>query len=253
MEIVYQRCAGLDIRKKNVTACLLIADEDGQVRKEIRAYSPKTPDILEMRDWLKGAGCRHVAMETKSDHWEPIYYLLEEDFELLVVDAHYFKTVPGRPADAKDAEWIAHLVQHGVLKANYIPPSRQRELVELTSYIADLEKVRRREFDRLEKTLWDTNIKVGDMPKDISDKSFWAVLQALANGETDPRRLANLVQGGGRVSQDELERALTGKVTAQHRFMLSEYLKRIEYLDAAIERMTEQMAKHFLSPDPAAE
>ncbi len=253
MEIVYQRCAGLDIRKKSVTACLLIADEDGQVRKEIRTYTPKTPDILKMRDWLKGAGCRHLAMETKDINWEPIYYLLEEDFELLVVNAHYFKTVPGRPADAKDAEWIAYLVQHGVLNATSIPSSSQRELQELTDYCTDLEKVRRREFDRLDRTLWNTNIKLGDALKNMSDKSFWAVLRALANGETDPRRLASLAQGEGRVSQDEIEKALTGKVTTHHRFMLSEHIKQIENLNGAIERVTQQIADHFLSPDPTAE
>ena len=244
MEILYQRCAGLDIRKKSVTACLLIADEDGQVRKEIRTYSPKTPDILGMRDWLKEAGCRHLAMETKDLNWEPIYYLLEEDFELLVVNAHYFKTVPGRPADAKDAEWVAYLVQYGVLEATSIPSSSQRELRELTDYCADLEKVRRHEFDRLDKTLWNTNIKLGDL-KNMSDKSTWTVLQALANGETDPRRLASLVQGEGQVSQDEMERALTGKVTAHHRFMLSELLKQIDDLDAAIGRTSQQIANRL--------
>ncbi|GHO55698.1 hypothetical protein KSB_41730 [Ktedonobacter robiniae] len=149
MELLYERCAGLDVHKKNVKVCLILPGKPGRPDKEIRTYATKTADLLEMRDWLKEQGCTHLAMESTGVYWKPIYNLLEGDFEILVVNAHHLKTVPGRKTDVKDSEWIADLLQHGLLKASFIPSVPQRELRELTRYRTRLVEERAREVNRL--------------------------------------------------------------------------------------------------------
>lgn len=221
MEILYERCAGLDVHKKNVKACLKIPGSDGRPSKEVRTYATKTHTILEMRDWLKEQGCTHIALESTGVYWKPIYNLLEEDCEILVVNAHHLKTVPGRKTDVKDSEWIADLLQHGLLRASFIPSAPQRELRELTRYRTRLVEERAREVNRLQKTLEDTNLKLGDVVSDIMGKAARLILSAIATGESDPGRLASLALGRVRASQEELEGALTGNVTFHHRFMRS--------------------------------
>ena len=156
MEILYERCAGLDVHKKNVKVCLKTKDADGRPSKEVRTYATKTQNILQMRDWLKEQGCTHIALESTGVYWKPIYNLLEDDFEILVVNAHHLKAVPGRKTDVKDAEWIADLLQHGLLRASFIPSVPQRELRELTRYRTRLVEERAREINRLQKTLEDS-------------------------------------------------------------------------------------------------
>jgi transposase len=186
-------------------------------------------------------------------YWKPIYNLLEDDFEILVVNAHHLKTVPGRKTDVKDSEWIADLLQHGLLRASFIPSAPQRELRELTRYRTRLVEERAREVNRLQKTLEDTNLKLGDVVSDIMGKAARLILSAVVDGETDPSRLAALALGRVRASQEELERALTGNVTTHHRFMLGEHLKQIDTLDAAIGRVSEEIARRFTLPDPPPE
>ena len=206
-----------------------------------------------MRDWLKEKGCTHLAMESTGVYWKPIYNLLEGDFEILVVNAHHLKTVPGRKTDVKDSEWIADLLQHGLLKASFIPSTPQRELRELTRYRTQLVEERAREINRLQKTLEDTNLKLGDVVSDVMGKASQLILYAIVDGETDPTRLAAFAVGRVRASQQELERALTGKVTAHHRFMLGEHLKQIETLHAAIGRVSQEIARRFTPPDDPGE
>jgi transposase len=250
MEILYQRCAGLDVHKKNVKTCLKTPGSDGRPSKEVRTYATKTQNILQMRDWLKEQGCTHIALEATGVYWKPIYNLLQDDFEILVVNAHHLKTVPGRKTDVKDAEWIADLLQHGLLRASFIPSAPQRELRELTRYRTRLVEERAREINRLQKTLEDTNLKLGDVVSDLMGKAARLILSAVARGETDPGRLASLAAGRVRASQEELEGALTGNVTAHHRFMLGEHLKQIETLEAAIGRVSEEIARRFALADP---
>lgn len=250
MEIVYQCCTGLDIHKKDVKACLITTGQDGEVHKEIRTYPTKTQDLLQMRDWLKDAGCSHIAMESTGVYWKPVYNMLEGHFELLVVNPQYVKALTGHKTDVKDAEWIADLFRLGMLKASFIPSTDQRELRELTRYRTRLVEERAREVNRLQKTLEDTNIKLGDVVSDVMGKAARMILHALANGETDSSRLASFAVGRVRASQEQLERALTGKVSAHHRFMLGEQLKQIENLDAAIKRVSEHIADRFAAPDP---
>jgi transposase len=249
MELLYERCAGLDVHKKTVKVCLRITGRAGRAGQELRTYATTTEELLAMRDWLKEQGCTHLAMESTGVYWKPIYNLLEEDFEILVVNAHPLKTVPGRKTDVKDAEWIADLLQHGLLQASFIPSAAQRELRDLTRYRARLVEERAREINRLQKTLEDTNLKLGDVVSDVMGKASQLILHAVVGGETDPVRLASLALGRVRASQQELERALRGKVTAHHRFMLGEHLKQIETLDAAIARVSQEISHRFTPPD----
>lgn len=250
MEILYERCAGLDVHKKNVKACFACPGEGGKRKKETRTYLTMTQDVLEMRDWLKEQGCTHIAMEATGVYWKCIYNLLEEDFEILVVNAHHIKTVPGRKTDVKDAEWIADLLSHGLLTASFIPSAPQRELRDLTRYRAKLVEERAREINRLQKTLEDTNLKLGDVVSDVMGKASQMILHAVVEGETDPMRLADFAAGRVRASRETLERALTGKVTAHHRFLLGEHLTQIEHLDEAIGRISDEIACRLTPPEP---
>jgi transposase len=237
MEILYERCAGLDVHKKNVKACFTAPGADGKRQKETRTYLTMTQDVLQMRDWLKEQGCTHIAMEATGVYWKPIYNVLESDFEILVVNAHHIKTVPGRKTDVKDAEWIADLLAHGLLSASFIPSAPQRDLRDLTRYRTKLVEERAREVNRLQKTLEDTNLKLGDVISDVMGKAGQMILHAVVEGETDAVRLASLAVGRVRASQEVLERALTGKVTTHHRFLLGEHLTQIAHLDEAIRRV----------------
>jgi transposase len=250
MEILHERCAGLDVHKKNVKACLSAPGKDGQRSKETRTYLTMTGNLLEMRDWLKEQGCTHIALEATGVYWKPIYNLLEGDFEILVVNAHHIKTVPGRKTDVKDAEWIADLLAHGLLSASFIPSAPQHELRELTRYRTSLVEERAREVNRLQKTLEDTNLKLGDVVSDVMGKAAQLILQAVVAGETDAGQLASLAAGRVHASQQLLERALTGNVTVHHRFMLDQHLQLIKNLDEAIRRVSEEIARRFTPPDP---
>lgn len=185
-------------------------------------------------------------------YWKPIYNLLEGHFKLLVVNAQHIKAVPGRKTDVRDAEWIADLLQHGLLKGSFIPPAPQRELRELTRYRVSLVQERARAVNRLQKTLEDTNIKLGDVATDILGKSARAMLEARLSGQTDPAVLADLARGRLKAKRAQLEEALVGTVKPHHRFMLSEQLVLIETLDEAIERVSREIEQRLdPPPDPS--
>ncbi|HEX4714653.1 MAG TPA: IS110 family transposase [Ktedonobacteraceae bacterium] len=251
MELIYQRCCGIDIHKKMIVACLITETESGQRHKETRTFRTVSSELLHLLDWLKAAECTHVAMESTGVYWKPIYNILEGHFELLVVNAQHIKAVPGRKTDVKDAEWIADLLQHGLLKGSYIPPAPQRELRELTRYRVSLIQERARAVNRLQKTLEDTNLKLGDVATDIMGKSARAMLEALLAGQTDPSQLADLERGRLKAKRVQLEEALVGTVKPHHRFMLSEQLVLIDTLDEAIERVSQEIAQR-LDPPPGS-
>src|SRR5215468_204273 len=186
MEILYTNCAGLDVHKRTVKVCLLTQTSDGRPHKEYRTYLTTTEELLKLSDWLKEQGCTHIAFEATGVYWKPVFNLLEGCFELLVVNAQHIKTVPGRKTDVKDAEWIADLLQHGLLRASFIPAAPQRELRDLTRYRTRLVEERAREINRLQKTLEDTNLKLGDVVSDVMGKAARMILSALVEGETDP-------------------------------------------------------------------
>jgi len=250
MEAIYARCAGFDVHKKTVRVCLLIRQEHGKPHKEFRTYGTTTQELLDLLEWLLSQGCTHVALEGTGVYWKPIYNLFEGQIEVLVVNAQHIKAVPGRKTDTKDAEWIADLLQHGLLKASFIPSAPQRELRELTRYRVRLSEERAREVNRVQKTLEGTNLKLGDVVSDIMGKASRMILWAIVEGESDPARLASLAVGRVRASQEQLEEALTGTVTEHHQFLLREHLTQIEHLEAAVERITAEIARRFSLPDP---
>jgi transposase len=251
MEIVYERCCGLDIHKKTVVACLITPNANGQRHKELRTFRTLTAGLLALHDWLAGAGCTHVAMESTGVYWRPIFNLFEGAFNLLLVNAAHIKAVPGRKTDVRDAEWIADLLQHGLLTASFIPPADQRELRELTRHRASLVEDRTRVVNRLQKVLEDTNIKLGDVATDILGKSARAMLEALLGGQTDPKVLAELARGRLRAKRRELEQALVGVFKPHHRFLLTELLAQIDGLEEAISRVSQEIATHMHALSPA--
>ncbi len=253
MEILYTNCAGLDIHKKIVRVCLLTQTSDGQSHKEFRTYFTITEELLKLSDWLKEQECTHVAFEATGVYWKPVFNLFEGNFELLVVNAQHIKAVPGRKTDTKDAEWIADLLQPGLLKASFIPSRSQRELRDLTRYRVKLTQEKAREVNRVQKTLEDTNLKLGDVVSDSMGKASRMILHAIAEGETDPSRLAALAVGRVHATQAQLEAALTGTVTDHHRFLLCEHLTQICHLEQAIERVTAEITRRLTPPPPTEE
>lgn len=247
MEVVYERCCGLDVHKKVVVACLIISDPQvaGQPHKEIRTFSTMVKDLLEMGDWLLGQGCTHVAMESTASYWKPVYNLLEDQFKLLVVNAAHIKAVPGHKTDVKDSEWLADLLRHGLLKASFIPAAPQRELRELTRYRTSLVEERSRIVNRLQKVLEDTNLKLGSVVSNIMGMSARAMLAKLLEGESNPEILADLAQGRLRTKRAALVLALQGQLKPHHRFMLSEQLSHIDYLEEAIERLGQEIEERL--------
>jgi transposase len=247
MNVLYERCCGLDIHKKSVVACLITP-----THKQIRTFGTMTPDILKMADWLHSEECTHVAMESTGVFWKPIYNLLEAEgeFALLVVNAQHIKAVPGRKTDVKDSEWIADLLRHGLLRASFIPDREQRDLRELTRYRTTLVRERADTINRLHKVLEDANIKLAGVATDITGVSARSMLEALLSGQSDPAVLADLAKGRLREKSDALLAALAGRVRSVHRFMIAEHLGHIDHLDASIERVSveiEEKSRPFVS------
>ena len=245
MQVVYERCAGLDVHKRTVVVCAITSDAQSQRCRERRTFSTMTPDLLRMRDWLKELGISHVAMESTGSFWKPIFNILEGHLEVLVVNAQHLKAVPGRKTDLKDAEWIADLLQHGLLRPSFVPPVAQLEVRELTRYRISLVEERSRTINRLQKTLEDTNIKLASVASDVMGKSARDMLTALLAGEVDPSILAELARGRMRSKRDLLSQALQGQLKPHNRFLLSEQLADIDALDEAIERMSTQIAERL--------
>src|SRR5215208_8447001 len=194
MERVLERCCALDVHKRQVTACAHVPDRQGK-RSELGAeFGTVTGELLALRDWLKGLGVSHVAMEATGVYWKPVYYLLEDDFELWLVNAQHVKNVPGRKTDVQDAQWLCQLLEHGLVRASFVPPKPIRELRDLTRYRKSLVWERSREANRLQKLLEDANIKLGDVASDVLGGSGKAMLSALCEGEANPAALAELAK-----------------------------------------------------------
>jgi transposase len=248
--IVYAKCAGLDVHKKFVVACRLIVDELGQVHKALRQFSTMTDDLEALADWLAAGGVTHVAMESTGVYWQPVYNILEGRFEIFLVNAQAVKRMPGRKTDIKDAEWLATLMQHGLLQASFIPQREQRELRDLTRYRLSLVKERQRFANRLQKVLEDANLKLAAVATDIQGVSAQAILRALLAGQTDPQLLAELAKGRLRSKQNDLERALHGRLREHHRFMLAELLTQLDFLDEQIEKIEQRIEAKLAEMPP---
>jgi transposase len=245
MERVYERCAALDVHKQQVTVCVHVPDRRGE-RSELRAeFGTMTGDLLGLRDWLQGLGVTHVAMEARGVYWKPVYYLLEDDFELLLVNAQHVKNVPGRKTDVQDAQWLCRLLEHGLVRSSFVPPKPIRELRDLTRYRKSLVWERGREANRLQKVLEDANIKLASVASRPLGASGKAMLRALCAGESDPEALADLAKGKLRAKLPALRAALEGRFRAHHALLVSHLLAHIEYLDETIAQLTAEVEERM--------
>ena len=242
MQVVHEVCCGLDVHKKGVTACVLWAS--GR-RRQTRAFGTFTRELLELGDWLRACGVTHVAMESTGVYWKPVWNLLEGQFEVLLVNAQHIKAVPGRKTDQKDSEWIADLLQHGLLRASFVPPTPIRELRDLTRYRASLAQEINRIANRIQKVLEDANIKLASVATDTLGASGRAMLEAIIQGEQDSQRLTEMSRGLLRNKIPELQEALQGRVTAHHRFMLRELLDHLYFVESKMQRIEQEVAEHL--------
>jgi transposase len=236
MQVVYERCAGLDVHKKTVVACAVTPEGP-----ETRTFGTMTAALLALADWLLAYGCTHVAIESTGDYWKPVFNILESTCEVILVNAQHVKAVPGRKTDVKDAAWLAELLQHGLLRASFIPPMAQRDLRDLTRYRSTFSQERVTLIHRVQKLLEDANIKLAAVASDIMGVSGRAILAALLTGHVDPQALAELARGRLRSTRDQLARALEGRVKPHHRFVLTELLSQINSLDETIARFDAQI------------
>lgn len=241
MNVVNSHVCGLDVHKKNVVACIITPDH-----KEIRTFSTMTEDLMALIDWIKSHGVTHAAMESTGSFWKPVYNLLEvEQIQTLVVNAKHIKHVPGRKTDVKDAEWIASLLRHGLLKGSFIPDRPQRELRELVRYRRSLIEERAREVQRILKVLEGANIKLSSVASDVLGKSGRLMLEAIIEGETDAVVLSELAQRRLRNKKSELQKALNGLVGPHQRMMLKVQLRHIDELDRLIEQLDAEIKERM--------
>lgn len=230
MQTMIARCCGLDVHKASITACVRVL-VDGVLSEFIETFATTTSDLLALRDWLAAHGVTHVAMESTGVYWKCVYYVLEDDFELLLVNAQHIKHVPGRKTDTIDAAWIAQLLACGLLKGSLVPPPRIRELRDLTRYRKALVYERGRAVNRLHKLLEDAGIKLSCVATDVMGVSGRAMMRALIDGQADADALAELAKGKLRRKLPALRKALEGRFRAHHAFLLERMLARIEDLE----------------------
>ncbi|MDP9353421.1 MAG: IS110 family transposase [Chloroflexota bacterium] len=246
MQVIHERCCGLDVHKKTVVACVLITRPDGPVEKRLRTFGTMTADLLALSDWLDGFGVSQVAMESTGVYWRPVFNVLEDEARVItLVNPQHIKALPGRKTDIKDSEWLADLLRHGLVKPSFIPTAPIRELRELTRYRKSLVRQRTQEINRLHKLLEGANIKLGSVATDVLGKSGRDMLEALLGGEQDPEVLAELARGRLRAKLPVLRHAFEGRVKAYHLVLLAQILAHVDYLDGAIEQLHDAIEEHL--------
>lgn len=241
MQVTHQQCAGIDVHKKTVVVCCLSVEAHGKPQRETRSYGTTTRELLSLCDWLSSEAITHVAMESTGEYWKPVYNLLEGSFEVMVVNSHHFKQVPGRKTDVKDAEWLAELLSYGLVRGSFIPPLPQRDLRDLTRQRTTLIRERASVSNRLQKVLEWANLKLAAVVSDIGGVSARAMLKAIVAGTEDPEALAALAKGRMRTKQAQLAQALSGRVRDHHRFLLQTHLEHLEFLDAHLKPFDERI------------
>ncbi len=250
MEVLYKRCAGLDVHKDTVVACARLAQGDSaRARMETVTFGTTTRALLELSDWLTKQEVTHVVMESTGVYWKPVWHVLEGEFELVLGNAAYLRNVPGRKSDVADAAWLADLLAHGLVRASFVPVAEQAEVRDLTRMRKQCVREQTRQVQRMQKVLEDANIKLDSVISNITGKSGRAMLLAIIGGETDPAKLAALADGRLKATPEALTEALRGKVTEHHRFMLKLHLdhydaicRQVESIDARIEKSLEPIA-----------
>lgn len=253
MQVVYERCAGIDVHKKTVVVTIMLTAESGRMAKETRTFSTMTVDLLALDAWLEEQGVTHVAMESTGVYWYPVYNLLEQDRTILLVNPQHIKAVPGRKTDVKDSEWLADLLRHGLLKASFVPPQPIRELRELTRYRKSLVQAHTQEVNRLQKVLESANIKLAAVATDILGVSGREMLEALIAGEESEAEMAARARGRLRARIPDLQQALQGRITPHHRVLLRCLLQHLDFLDNAIEQVQQELDAHLQRDAEATE
>lgn len=246
MEVLYRCCCGLDVHKKSITACVLWAEAKGR-RREKRTFGTFTQDLLRLLEWLKQSGVTHVAMESTGVYWKPVWNILEGQLEqVLLVNAQHIKAVPGRKTDQKDSEWIADLLQHGLLRGSFVPPRPTRELRDLTRYRVSLSEECNRISNRVQKVLEDANIKLASVATDALGASGRAMLEAIVAGEEDSEKLAEMSKGLLRNKRELLKQALEGRITEHHRFMLRQLLEDLRHAEGKMAKIEAEIDRRMV-------
>ena len=244
MEVLYPRCAGLDVHKDSVVACTRI-QEGSRARHSVETFGTTTTALLALSDWLGEQGVTHVAMEATGVYWKPVWHVLEESFDLVLANAMHIKNVPGRKTDVNDATWIADLLAHGLIRASFVPPTPIQDLRTLMRTRKQLVRERAQHVQRIQKTLEDANIKFASVISDVTGTSGRAILRALIDGETDPEALLALTTGRLRTSRQKLIESLRGHVRSHHRFLLKLHLDQIEAIEQAMEAVDAEVRSHL--------
>lgn len=253
MEVLVERCAGLDVGKADLKACVRVPGPRGGRRQQVKTFATTTGSLLRLRDWLMEQQVTVVGMEATGDYWKPVYYVLEDAVEVQLLNAAHMHNVPGRKSDVSDSAWIAGLVEHGLVRASFVPPRPIRRLRDLTRYRAALTAERTREKQRMEKLLEDAGIKLSVFVSDMFGVSGRAMLSALVDGERDPEVLAGYARGRMRPKIPMLVQALTGSFDAHHAFLCRTMLSRIDGLDATINAVTAQIETEIVPFQPIAD
>jgi transposase len=252
MEIIHVCCAGLDVHKRTVVACVRSVGPDGTISREVRTFGTTTAELLALSDWLGAKGVGPVARESTGVYWKPIFNLLEGSFQVQLVNAHHIKQVPGRKTDVKDAEWIAQLLQYGLLSSSLIPPPEIRDLRDLTRQRTQIIRERATVANHIQKVLEEANIKLASVASDVLGVSGRAMIRAIIDGEDDPGELAGLAKRRLRGKIPQLKQALHGRVTEHHRFLLRALLEQIEFLEGLIARYDARIEEAMAPLDQAA-
>ena len=253
MRTVYARCCGLDVHKKSISACLLTPDDQGGTQQQVRRFGTMTRDLLELSDWLASNQVTHVAMESTGVYWKPVWNIFEGIFTVLLVNAQHVKAVPGRKTDAKDCQWIADLLQHGLLRGSFVPPSPIRQLRDFTRTRASLRQDHTAVANRMQKILEDANIKLASVASDWLGVSGRLIVNQMLDGEEDTGKLAHLCRGRLREKIPQMQLALEGRMTQHHRWMLRLQREQLEFLEAQIAKLDakiqEQMSDYQQAVD----
>jgi len=251
MDVIVNRCAGVDIGKQQVQVCVRGPDGAGGRRSEVRTFDTFTGDLEAMRDWLVGEAVTEVAMEATGSYWKPVWYVLEAaGFDLQLVNSRHVKILPGRKTDVGDAAWLAELLEHGLLRGSFVPPEQVRRLRDLTRYRKKLIQNHTAECQRIHKNLEDAGIKLDSVASDVLGVSGRAMLRALLDGERDPKVLADLAKGVLRKKIPELHKAMRGRFGQHHAVLIGIILDHIEHLEAAIAALDTQIDDVMAEPDP---
>jgi transposase len=240
MEVLYPRCAGLDVHKDVIVACVRVAI-DGKIEQEVRSFSSVTKELLALSEWLSEHECTHVAMEATGVYWKPVWHVLEGSFELVLANAQHVRNVPGRKSDVNDATWLSDLLAHGLIRGSFVPPAPLQAVRDLARTRKQLAREIVQHTNRIQKVLEDANIKLSSVISSVLNQSGRAILDALIAGETDPEKLVALCSTRLKASRSSLLEALRGRVTEHHRFLLKLHLAQVDHLQQGMRDLEARM------------